>query len=64
MAKMKITVLRRMTNPDFAEQYCQQGTDAALCPVFSEGQEFVDDGSLRCPENFCSGAWNLWQWQC
>ena len=58
MAKMKVTVLRRMANPDFAEQYCKRA-DVTLCPLFTEGQEFVVDESFGCPENFpCSGAWN------
>ena len=57
MAKIKITVLRRMANPDLAEQYCQRA-DVTPCPVLAEGQEFWVDSSRRCPENFCSGAWN------
>jgi len=62
MAKMKITVLRRMANPDLAAQYCPQGTIDIPCAVFADGQEFVVDESLHCPENFCSGAWhNVYQ---
>ena len=55
MAKTKITVLRRMFNQDFAEQYCQPGTQ--LCTAFEDGQEFILDG-IKQPENFCSWAWN------
>lgn len=58
MEKIKITVLRRMFNQDFAEEYCQG--EETPCPVFSEGQEFIYEhyGEGNKPENFCEHAWN------
>ena len=58
MAKCKITVLRRMFNEDLANEYCQE--EAAPCPVFNEGQEFIYDhqGEGNKPGNFCEWAWN------
>jgi uncharacterized repeat protein (TIGR04076 family) len=56
MARCKITVLRKMSNPDFAEEYCIGGASEQLCPLMNEGQEFMSDG--RQPEGFCSWAWD------
>jgi uncharacterized repeat protein (TIGR04076 family) len=55
MAKVKITVLKRMFNQDLADEYCQPNT--ALCDVFSDGQEFVVE-SFNQPDGFCAWAWN------
>ena len=55
MTKCKITVLKRMLNPELAEIY--SGVEVTKCPYFTEGQEFI--GSLfEKPQNFCDWAWN------
>jgi len=56
MAKIKITVLRRMSNPDFAEKYCVPEAELP-CLYFEDGQEFIIE-SARQPEGFCGWAWN------
>jgi len=58
MERIKITVLRKMLNRDFAEKYCQEGAEP--CPLFTEGQEFIYDhyGEGEKPENFCEHAWH------
>jgi len=51
MSPLKITVLRRMSNPDLVQAYL----DAAFpvpCPLFVEGQEFIAQNNL-CPDSFC-----------
>ena len=55
MPKIKITVLRRMFNQDYADEYCQPGTQ--LCTAFSDGQEFIVE-SLDKPDGFCGWAWD------
>lgn len=56
--KIKITVLRKMINKDFAEKYCQE--NVTYCPVFTEGQKFIYNhtGDGNKPKNFCEHAWN------
>ena len=54
MAKLKITVLRKHFNEDFAEKYC--GPGATICEKFEEGQEYVIEG-LDQPAGFCAWAW-------
>ena len=53
----KITVLKKMGNPELAEQHCVKGASVCPCPLFQEGQEFVTKG-LSQPEGFCSWAWD------
>jgi uncharacterized repeat protein (TIGR04076 family) len=57
MDKLKITVLKKMFNEDFANKYCKE--KITPCPVFKEGQEFIYDlyGEGNKPENFCENAW-------
>ncbi len=55
MAKLRITVLRKHFNEDFAGQYC--GPGASVCEKFEEGQEYVVEG-LDQPEGFCAWAWD------
>jgi uncharacterized repeat protein (TIGR04076 family) len=55
MRKCKITVLRRMYNKDFAEQYTQ--SNALKCDAFEDGQEFIVENMVRPPEDFCAWAW-------
>lgn len=63
MYKVKITVLRRGLNKDLADEYLAPHVAAKFdkCPLFEEGQQFIADGFLVCPEGFCSEAWtNMW----
>ncbi len=55
MAKLKITVLKKMFDQQLADAHC--GPGAAVCPRFEEGQEFVVEG-LDQPEGFCGWAWD------
>ena len=55
MAKMKITVVKKIFHEDLAAEYC--GKETSICTSFEEGQEFVFEG-LGQPENFCGFAWN------
>ena len=57
MKKVKITVVKRLNRDEIhgdADPGCSAEMDA-LCPVFTEGQEFITDGNQ--PEGFCRGAW-------
>ena len=56
MGKFKITVMRKMSNPDFAGEFCVKGESEKLCPLMTEGKEFIAEG--RQPEGFCSWAWD------
>ncbi len=55
MRKCKITVLRKMYNADYAEEYTQ--SNASVCESFEEGQEFVVENMVRPPDDFCAWAW-------
>jgi uncharacterized repeat protein (TIGR04076 family) len=57
MSQIKISVLRKMTNDDFAEEYCLHGLSASNCPTFQVGQEFLSI-DLEKPQNFCNWAWD------
>ena len=55
MAKVKITVLKKMSNQDLVDEFCEADVTVP-CPNFTVGQEFiVEEG--RQPENFCGAAW-------
>jgi len=41
MSTCKITVLKRMFNPDLAEAYRRPDIHQGPCPLFEEGQEFI-----------------------
>ena len=56
MPKCKITVIKKMLNPDIIEQYSDFGPKHPPCPVFEEGQVFVS--GMDMPEGFCSWAWD------
>jgi uncharacterized repeat protein (TIGR04076 family) len=56
MATVKITVLRRMLNEDFAREYCVNPQTGA-CTAFQEGQEFLLDSPNK-PAGFCEEAWS------
>jgi uncharacterized repeat protein (TIGR04076 family) len=55
MSESKITVLKKMFNPDLVQEYCAQ--EATPCPVFEEGQEFYFK-DLEKPAGFCDWAWD------
>ena len=54
MAKVKITVVKRMSNPDLITQHAQGLPE--VCDRFQDGQEWVLD-RLNMPADFCSWAW-------
>lgn len=41
MAKCKITVLKKMFNPDLAEEYRRADVHYGPCPYYEEGDEFT-----------------------
>ena len=55
MPRCKITVLKRMLNPELAQEYRQD--EVQLCEFFEEGQEFIIDGWSGPPDGFCDWAW-------
>ena len=55
MARLKVTVLKRMFNEELAKKHCNPG--ASICDKFKEGQEFVVEG-LDQPAGFCAWAWD------
>ncbi len=55
MKKVKITVLSRTFNADFAKEYGVEGLHS--CDAVSEGQVFYT--SMGKPEAFCDGAWHV-----
>ncbi|HEX3049646.1 MAG TPA: TIGR04076 family protein [Aggregatilineaceae bacterium] len=52
----KITVLKKMENPELAEAYCYAGGSVCPCPAFQVGQEFITEYDR--PANFCEWAWD------
>ena len=59
MAKCKITVLKKMFNPDLAEEYRRADVHYGPCPYYEEGDEFVVGHMGERPEGFfCDWAWN------
>jgi uncharacterized repeat protein (TIGR04076 family) len=58
MNKCKITVLKKMYNPDLAEEYGQPEIHREPCPHCTEGQEFIAMNALDRPEGLCGWAWN------
>jgi len=57
MAKqLKITVLKRDLYKDLIAEYAQDKDKVRLCPLFTDGQEFIME-SPNIPEKFCSWAW-------
>jgi uncharacterized repeat protein (TIGR04076 family) len=58
--KCKITVLRRELYQDLADQYLAD-PKSGKCPYFTEGQEFLIDGTdffRMLNGKFCSEAWD------
>ena len=58
MPTCKITVLKRMFNPDLAEAYRRPDVHQGPCPLFVEGQEFIVRHLGERPSDFCDWAWN------
>jgi uncharacterized repeat protein (TIGR04076 family) len=56
MAKAKITVLKRMYNPDLVDEYIKDTQGMGPCRLFEDGQVFIQEG-WRPPEDFCPWAW-------
>ncbi len=66
VSNVKITVLRRMSNPDLIEEYVDASELDPLCKHFREGQEFMVEMERReefmvdmdtVPKGFCLWAW-------
>lgn len=61
MYKVKITVLRRAIYPDLAKEYLSDPGSLSPCSMFEDGQVFIADGFLGCPEGMCAEAWQaIW----
>jgi uncharacterized repeat protein (TIGR04076 family) len=59
MAKCKITVLKKMFNPDLAEEYRRADVHYGPCPYYEDGDEFVIGHMGERPEGFfCDWAWD------
>ena len=57
MAKVKITVVKKLSNKDiFGDKPPLGFTNAPVCDRLQEGQEFIVDGSTF-PEGFCCWAY-------
>lgn len=56
--KFKITVLKKMSNPDLAEEYLIHGKADCVCTVNKIGREFYTDYDKGMPEGFCPWAWH------
>jgi uncharacterized repeat protein (TIGR04076 family) len=56
MARCRITVLRRMINEDYAQEYCAD-PKTGVCDAFTEGQVFDLKYPVK-PEGFCEEAWS------
>ncbi len=56
MASVKITVLKRMLNPEIVAEYIAVNA-MGPCGLFEDGQEFIQD-DWRPPEGFCPWAWS------
>jgi uncharacterized repeat protein (TIGR04076 family) len=57
MAKVEITVLRKLYHADLAAAFLVDGAEAGSCPLLQEGQQFVYEGSAVMPAGFCPWAW-------
>lgn len=58
--KCKITVLRRLFDQELVDLYSAENTKESplsACTAFSDGQEFILEGSPSMPEGFCFWAW-------
>jgi len=58
--KVKITVLKRVSPEyifDGKVPTSPSGKKYNICTAFKEGEEFIVDTQVRCPEGFCAYAW-------
>ena len=55
MAHYRITVLKRMANPDLVAEHSDKNV-VAPCPKFRDGQVF-ECTNFDKPDDFCSWAW-------
>ncbi|HUT82691.1 MAG TPA: TIGR04076 family protein [Candidatus Bathyarchaeia archaeon] len=58
--RVKITVLKRVEPSyifDGKVPISPGGKEYSICTAFEDGQEFIVDKNVRCPEGFCSYAW-------
>ena len=59
MTTCKITVLKKLYDPDLAEAYRHPEIHRGPCPYYTEGQEFVIHHLGERPADFfCDWAWN------
>ena len=59
MAKVKITVMKKVLHQDLLDDYLDPEAKAngfALCTAFEEGEEIILNG-MNYPEGFCHWAW-------
>ena len=57
MAKVKITVVKRINNKDmFGDSPPATYTGEPECDVLELGQEFIVDEGVNCPSGFCAWA--------
>jgi len=59
MAKVRITVMKKVLHQDLIDEYLEQSAKKrgfGLCSAFEEGQEFILEG-MNYPEGFCHWAW-------
>lgn len=62
MYKIKITVLKRMANPDLIAEYAgdkvrETRLASPQCGLFTDGQEFTLSDASEVPDGFCAWAW-------
>ena len=62
MYKIKITVLKRMANPDLIAAYAgdkvrEERLVSPQCGTFTDGQEFLLSDPSEVPDGFCAWAW-------
>ncbi|QEE16793.1 TIGR04076 family protein [Promethearchaeum syntrophicum] len=59
-SKVKITVLKRVT-PEYIFDgnvpTAPNGEKYTVCTAFKEGDEYMVEKNMRCPEGFCNYAW-------
>jgi uncharacterized repeat protein (TIGR04076 family) len=59
MPTCKITVLKKMYNPELANIYRRSDVHQGACPYYTEGQEFfIEHLGERPSDFFCDWAWN------
>ena len=61
VARCKITVLECTVNQHLVDEYLDVdidfGKNFGVCPVFTDGQEFIVEQPFVAPEGFCNMAW-------